>query len=70
MVFELKEKDVLVIYYYVGMEGGERIRNVSLWFEDKVNVICCINVFGMGIDKKGVRFVIYLIFLFLLEDYI
>lgn len=70
MAFELKEKGVLVTYYHAGMEGGERIRNASSWLEDKVNVICCTNAFGMGIDKKGVRFVIHLTLPSSLEDYI
>ena len=70
MAFELKEKGVLATYYHAGMEGGERIRNANLWLEDKVNVICCTNAFGMGIDKKGVRFVIHLTLPSSLEDYI
>jgi len=70
MAFELKEKGISATYYHAGMEGGERIRNANLWLEDKVKVICCTNAFGMGIDKKGVRFVIHLTLPSSLEDYI
>ena len=70
MAFVLKEKGISATYYHAGMEGGERIRNANLWLEDKINVICCTNAFGMGIDKRGVRFVIHLTLPSSLEDYI
>ena len=70
MAFELKEKGISATYYHAGMEGGERIRNANLWLEDKVKVMCCTNAFGMGIDKKGVKFVIHLTLPSSLEDYI
>lgn len=70
MAFELKEKGISATYYHAGMEGGDRIRNANLWLEDKVKVMCCTNAFGMGIDKKGVRFVIHLTLPSSLEDYI
>ena len=70
MAFELKEKGISATYYHAGMEGGERIRNANMWLEDKIKVMCCTNAFGMGIDKKGVRFVIHLTLPSSLEDYV
>lgn len=70
MAFQLKEKEVSSTFYHAGMDGGERIRNVNLWMEGKVNVICCTNAFGMGVDKKCVRFVIHLTLPSSIEDYI
>ena len=70
MAFELKEKGISATYYHGGMEGGERVRNANLWLDNKVKVICCTNAFGMGIDKKDVRFVIHLTPPSSLEDYI
>ena len=70
MAFELKEKGIPATYYHAGMEGGERIRNANMWLEDKIKVMCCTNAFGMGIDKKGVRFVIHLTLPSSLEDYV
>ena len=70
MAFLLKEHSVTATYYHAGMEGGQRMQNASLWLENKVRVMCSTNAFGMGIDKKDVRFVIHLILPSSLEEYI
>ena len=70
MAFILKEHVVTATYYHAGMEGGQRMLNASLWLENKVKVICCTDAFGMGIDKKDVRFVIHLTLPSSLEDYV
>ena len=70
MAFELKERGISATFYHVGMEGGERIRNANMSLEDEVKVMCCTNAFGMGIDEKGVRFIIHLTLPSSLEDYI
>ena len=70
MAFQIKEKGISATYYHGGMEAGECIRNANLWLDNKVKVICCTNAFGMGIDKKDVRFVIHLTLPSSLEDYI
>lgn len=70
MAFQLKEKGISSIFYHAGMDREERIRNVNMWMEDKINVMCCTNAFGMGVDKKCVRFVIHLTIPSSIEDYI
>ena len=70
MAFVLKQHNVSATFYHAGVESGDRVRNASLWLEGQVKVICCTNAFGMGIDKKNVRFVIHLSMPSSLEDYI
>ena len=48
---------------------GDRMRNASIWLNGDVSVMCCTNAFGMGIDKKDVRFVIHLTMPSSVEDY-
>ena len=54
----LKQKGISSTYYHGGMERGEKIVNARLWLDDKVDTICRTSAFGMGIDKKDVRYVI------------
>ncbi|XP_028394407.1 uncharacterized protein LOC114518586 [Dendronephthya gigantea] len=69
MAFELKSHGISATFYHAGMDSRDRMANATLWLEDKVHVICCTNAFGMGIDKKGVRFVIHLTMPSSLEDF-
>ena len=52
MAFVLKQHGVTATFYHAGVESGDRMRNASLWLSNNVNVMCCTNAFGMGIDKK------------------
>ena len=70
MALELKEVGMLATYYHAGMEESEKLRNSNAWFENIFQIICCTSAFGMGIDKKDVRFVIHLTIPSSLEDYI
>ena len=69
MAFQLK-KGISSTFYHAGMDRGERIRNVNMWMDDGIKIMCCTNAFGMGVDKKCVRFVIHLTIPSSMEDYI
>ena len=58
LAFMLKQKGISSTYYHRGLERGEKIVNAHLWLDDKIYTICCTSAFGMGIDKKDVRYVI------------
>ncbi|WP_461202622.1 RecQ family ATP-dependent DNA helicase [Anoxybacillus sp. TBDG-1] len=51
--------DNRVSYYHGGMDGEQRLLIQQQFVYDQLDVICCTNAFGMGIDKPNVRFVIH-----------
>lgn len=55
----LLEKGIKSIHYHGNLSPLERKKNQSLWMNDEVNVICTTIAFGLGIDKKNVRYVIH-----------
>ncbi|WP_366187170.1 ATP-dependent DNA helicase RecQ [Flavobacterium ovatum] len=46
-------------YYHGGLPSREKDKNMSLWMEEKAQVIVATNAFGMGIDKANVKTVIH-----------
>ncbi|WP_297988077.1 ATP-dependent DNA helicase RecQ [Anoxybacillus sp.] len=48
-----------VSYYHGGMDGEQRLLIQQQFVYDQLDVICCTNAFGMGINKSNVRFVIH-----------
>ena len=70
MAYVLKEHGIHTTFYNLGLDRHARIRNDSIWLNDNVQVMCCTNAFGMGIDKKNVSFVMHLVNPASLEDYI
>ena len=70
MAYVLKDHGILATFYHAGLDRHERLQNSSLWLDGSIPVICCTNAFGMGIDKKHVRFVIHLTQPSSLEDYV
>ncbi len=70
MAFVLKEQGITATFYHAGLGSGERAQNAAIWLNGTVNVMCCTNAFGMGIDKQDVRFIIHLTLPSSLEDYV
>ncbi|TYR82557.1 RecQ family ATP-dependent DNA helicase [Priestia megaterium] len=56
----LKENGIEnVQYYHGGMESSERMLIQQQFLENQLDVICCTSAFGMGVNKRNVRFVIH-----------
>jgi RecQ family ATP-dependent DNA helicase len=66
----LKQYGIMATFYHAGMDNSDRMRNASLWLSGNVNVICCTSAFGMGINKKNVRFVVHIAMPLSVEDYV
>ncbi|CAN2250679.1 RecQ family ATP-dependent DNA helicase [Bacillus vallismortis] len=46
-------------FYHGGMESGDRILIQQQFIHNQLDVICCTNAFGMGVDKPDIRYVIH-----------
>lgn len=56
----LKQQKLSALAYHAGLKYDERQNIQQQWIDNKVQVICATNAFGMGIDKPDVRFVVHL----------
>ena len=56
----LKKNNISSTAYHAGLKYEERQKIQKGWMENKTQVICATNAFGMGIDKPDVRFVVHL----------
>ena len=56
--FAIHHPEISCIFYHGGLSNPEKRQNVDLWMSEKVQLICCTCAFGLGINKKNVRFVI------------
>ena len=59
MAYNLKRRGIKAVYYHGQLDLFEKDSNATMWLESRADVICATNAFGMGIDKKDVRFVIH-----------
>jgi ATP-dependent DNA helicase RecQ len=56
-------------YYHGGMDQEQRILIQQQFLYDQLQVVCCTNAFGMGINKQNIRYVIHFHFPTQLESY-
>ena len=56
----LTHNGITAAYYHAGLEPRERDVAQGRWMRGEVKVMVATNAFGMGIDKRDVRFVIHL----------
>lgn len=56
----LKQKGISSEAYHAGLKYDQRQEIQENWINNKTQVICATNAFGMGIDKANVRFVVHL----------
>jgi ATP-dependent DNA helicase RecQ len=47
-------------YYHGGLSMKEKMNNMNLWMDEKVQIMVATNAFGMGIDKSNVKTVIHI----------
>ena len=59
-----------IAYYHGGLEQHDRISVQQQFMNNQLDVICCTNAFGMGINKPDIRLVIHFHFPPQLEGYI
>ena len=66
---ELSEQQIRCDYYHAKMTDASR-KDVQLrWMKNEINIIIATIAFGMGINKKDVRFVIHTTIPKSLENY-
>jgi len=56
---QLRTHNVLAYAYHGGLRTAERHTIQELFMEGEIEVVCCTNAFGMGVDKQNIRFVIH-----------
>lgn len=56
-------------YYHGGMDQEQRILIQQQFIYDQLQIVCCTNAFGMGINKQNIRYVIHFHFPAQLESY-
>lgn len=59
-----------IAFYHGGMEQIDRISIQQQFMNDQLDIICCTNAFGMGINKSNIRLIIHYHLPLQLESYI
>lgn len=66
---EMSEFNIKCDYYHANMTDGARKDVQHRWMRNDINIIIATIAFGMGINKKDVRFVIHTTIPKSLENY-
>jgi superfamily II DNA helicase RecQ len=69
LAHELKTANINAVFVHGAQYDAERKKHEQAWTDGHAHVICATKSFGMGIDKKDVRFVLHMSFPESLEDY-
>ncbi|ANB59961.1 ATP-dependent DNA helicase, RecQ family protein [Anoxybacillus amylolyticus] len=48
-----------VAYYHGGMDSEQRLLVQHQFLCDQLQIVCCTNAFGMGVNKENVRYVVH-----------
>ncbi|MDA7025676.1 ATP-dependent DNA helicase [Bacillus sp. CLL-7-23] len=54
-----KETSLRTNCYHGGMETGDRVLIQQQFICRQLDIVCCTNAFGMGVDKSDIRYVIH-----------
>src|SRR5216683_3152975 len=55
----LRANNISAYAYHGGLRTAERHNIQELFMDGEIDVVCCTNAFGMGVDKQNIRFVIH-----------
>ncbi|WP_078553224.1 RecQ family ATP-dependent DNA helicase [Bacillus alkalicellulosilyticus] len=71
MAMHLRDQGIdNVAYYHGGLSQEDRILIQQQFMNEQLQIICCTNAFGMGINKNNVRFVIHFHYPNQIESYL
>ncbi|MFD1738593.1 RecQ family ATP-dependent DNA helicase [Bacillus salitolerans] len=59
-----------VAFYHGGMDNEQRLLIQQQFISDQLQLICCTNAFGMGVNKPNVRYVIHFHYPGQIESYL
>lgn len=59
IVAVLSQVESSIVAYHAGMESDDRIKAQEAFLSGKARVVAATSAFGMGIDKRDVRFVVH-----------
>jgi ATP-dependent DNA helicase RecQ len=60
MAHKLRQEGIeRVAYYHGGMDAEQRMLVQQQFLRDQLDIVCCTNAFGMGVNKENIRFVIH-----------